>query len=102
MEPRRAKGLPTRRRLKNRERPASQMQELVKGYLGFGRTRAIGIWYDTPLYVHLRGTKGSTQARTPSQEGHSFHVSHIRKNVIYSCPRSTNLSGDDRNDSVLG
>ena len=98
----RAKGLPTCRRLKNRERPASQAQELVKGYLGFGRTRAVGVRYDTPLYVHLRGTTGSTRARTPSEEGHSFHVSHVRKNVICSCLRTTNLSGDDRNDPALG
>jgi len=37
------------------------------------------------MYTY-EGRKGA-RARTPSREGHSFHVSHTRKSVICSCPR---------------
>ena len=33
-------------------------QQTVVGYVGLGRTRAVGARYGTPLYVHLRGQEG--------------------------------------------
>ena len=93
-EPRGAKRLPTHHRIGNQERPASQAQERGKGYLGFDWTRAVGVRYGTPLYVHLRGTEDGTRARTLSRESHSLHVEKDRKNITCLRPRANDVSGD--------
>jgi len=38
--------------------------------------------------------KKSARARTPSREGHSFHVSQTQKSVICSCPRVPDAAND--------
>jgi len=44
------------------------------------------------MYTY-EGKKGA-RARTPSREGHSFHVSQTRKSVICSCPRVPDAADD--------
>ena len=41
----------------------------------------------------FEGKKGA-RARTPSREGHSFHVSQTQKSLICSCPRVPNTAND--------
>jgi len=44
------------------------------------------------MYTY-EGKKGA-RARTPSREGHSFHVSQTQKSVICSCPRVPDAPND--------
>jgi len=53
---------------------------------------AVGVRYDTPLSVHLRG---NTWARTLSRESHSLHVEKNRKNIICYRLRANDMSPED-------
>jgi len=53
----------------------------VEGYVGLDRMRAVGVWYSTPLDVHLRGVGGAPG-----------HEPSVEKVTCSTCPKPRKTS----------
>jgi len=88
---------PPLRRKTHLSDPDSQTRRPVEGYIGLDRTRAVGVRYGTPLYVHLQGATESTWARPQVEKVTRSTCPRPGKTSYALHPQTTDLSGDGLN-----